>query len=167
MAEQFFGFSQEAFEQFTRSLALTIFGPGVTAFGDGPDGGREASFRGRVPYPHPETDCWTGYGVIQAKCKAKPESTAVDQAWALNLLDSELRTFVSSQKRDPKPEYYVFAVNVELSSAAGGGKDTAEKIVRSYYGRLPLKGHAIWDANQLRAFLDTYEKLRRRFRSYP
>jgi len=39
MANQFFGFSPEAFEQFARALSLSVFGPGVTAFGNGPDGG--------------------------------------------------------------------------------------------------------------------------------
>src|SRR5271165_2552762 len=35
-----------------------------------PDGGREAIFNGTVAYPHPPADQWSGYGIIQAKCKA-------------------------------------------------------------------------------------------------
>ena len=31
---------------------------------------------------------------------------------------------------------------------------------------MPLKGHAIWDANQLDAFLSNYEELRRRYETY-
>jgi hypothetical protein len=53
VANQFFGFSPESFEQFARAVALSVFGPGVTMFGNGPDGGREATFRGGVPYPYP------------------------------------------------------------------------------------------------------------------
>src|SRR5688572_8345096 len=121
MTEHFFGFSPEAFEQFVRSLALTVFGPGVTAFGDGPDGGREATFNGEVPYPYPPTECWSGYGVIQAKCKAKPESAKHDQAWALRQLEPELHNLVSSSRRLHKPSYFVFVCNVELSSNEGGG----------------------------------------------
>jgi hypothetical protein len=165
MGNQFFGFSPDAFEQFVRALGLCVFGPGVTTFGNGPDGGREAIFRGEVPYPYPPATHWSGYGVIQAKCKEKAESTKKDQKWALKLLDDELKTFVTSKKRDPKPEYYVFVTNVELS-AAGGGWDQADKLVLSYYGKLPLKGHAVWDANQLTGFLTRFEELRRRFTAY-
>jgi hypothetical protein len=166
MANQFFGFSPESFEQFARALGLSIFGPGITAFGNGPDGGREATFRGEVPYPFPPATQWSGYGVIQAKCKEKSESTKKDQQWALRLLSEELEAFVNGQKRNPKPEYYVFVTNVELSSVADGGRDEAEGLIGSYYKRLPLKGHAIWDANQLTAYLDRYEELRRRFSAY-
>jgi len=166
MTNQFFGFSPEAFEQFVRAVALSVFGPGVTAFGNGPDGGREATFRGEVPYPYPPATQWSGYGVIQAKCKEKTESTDKDQKWALKLLDEELKTFVKSRKRKPKPEYYVFVTNVELSSTAEGGRDKADKLILSYYHRLPLKGHAIWDANQLNVFLTKYEELCRRFTAY-
>ena len=166
MANPFFGFSPEAFEQFVRALAMSVLGPGVSAFGNGPDGGREAVFRGEVPYPYPSATQWSGYGVIQAKCKEKPESTDTDQKWALKQLNCELETFVQSDKRDPKPEYYVFVTNVELSSAAGGGRDQSDRLVRSYYGKLPLKGHAVWDANQLTAFLATYENLRKRFKEF-
>jgi hypothetical protein len=167
MGNEFFGFSPESFEQFVRALSLTVFGSGVSAFGNGPDGGREATFRGEVPYPHEAAASWNGYGVIQAKFKEKPESTQVDQEWALRLLKDELELFVSNNKRQPKPEYYVFVTNVELSSVAGGGgKDRAEQLIQAYYGKLPLKGHAVWDANQLTTFLDAHEHLRRRFREF-
>jgi len=73
---------------------------------------------------------------------------------------------VRSEKRHPKPEYYVFVTNVELSSAAGGGKDKAEELVKSYYGQLPLKGHAVWDANQLITLLALRQELRRRFTEF-
>src|SRR5438067_1174293 len=75
MGHQFFGFTADSFEQFVRTVSLAVFGPGVTVFGDGPDGGREAIFNGTVPYPSPPADQWTGYGVIQAKCKARSEGT--------------------------------------------------------------------------------------------
>jgi hypothetical protein len=86
MGEQFFGFSSDAFEQLVRSVALAVFGPGLTAFGPGPDGGREATFHGKVPYPYPPATCWSGYGVVQAKCKDSPESRQKDQSWALTQL---------------------------------------------------------------------------------
>ena len=132
MGHQFFGFTPDSFEQFARAVALETFGPGVAAFGDGPDGGREAIFKGTVPYPHPPEEKWSGYGIIQAKCKAKTEGTEKDQKWAYDLLDKELELFVVKHKRTPKPEYYVYVTNVDL--AAGGGEhgwDAAYDLVKS------------------------------------
>ena len=162
----FFGFSPESFEQFAKVLSTCVFGPGVSSFGNGPDGGREAVFRGEVPYPYPPATQWSGYGVVQAKCKEKTESTQKDQGWALKQLADELERFTVSKKRRPKPEYYIFITNVDLTSTAGGGKDRAEALLQEYYRKLPLKGHAIWDSSQLAIFLDTYEMLRKSFVAY-
>ena len=41
MADNFFGFTPESFEQFARALAVAVLGPNVIGFGDGPDGGRK------------------------------------------------------------------------------------------------------------------------------
>lgn len=166
MSNEFFGFSPESFEQFARALSVAVFGAGVSAFGNGPDGGREATFRGEVSYPYPPATRWSGYGVIQAKYKEKTENTQVNQQWALKHLKQEMEAFVNSELRHPKPQYYVFVTNVELTSASKGGKDKAEKLIRSYYGKLPFKGHAIWDANQLTVLLSNHEQLRRRFREF-
>ena len=54
----------DAFEQLVLALAVHVLGPGITAFGDGPDGGREASFSGRQQYPN-TADPWDGYGVCR------------------------------------------------------------------------------------------------------
>jgi hypothetical protein len=43
---------------------------GIEAPGSGPDGGRDASFRGRVPYPS-SADPWSGFGILQAKFKER------------------------------------------------------------------------------------------------
>jgi hypothetical protein len=165
MGQSFFGFTSDSFEQLARTVALAVLGPGVTVFGDGPDGGREAIFRGAVPYPHPPRQKWKGYGVIQAKCKAKSEGTGKDQKWALDQLKKELNLFVGSAKRNPKPEYYVYVTNINLASA-GKGWDAANKLLKSYYSKLPLKDHAVWGASQLSGFVDRFEEIRRRFTAY-
>lgn len=163
MNNSFFGFSTKSFEQFVQALAAHVLGPGIVVFGSGPDGGREATFEGVIGYPF-ETDQWDGYGVIQAKCKEKTEGTDIDQQWALKQLKSELERFVGSKKRKKKPEFYIFATNVTLTPVSeSGGKDKADKLIRSYYDKLSLKGHRIWDSDQITTFLDAYEELRRRF----
>jgi hypothetical protein len=156
------GFSTDSFEQFIRALALKVLGPGVTVFGNGPDGGREATFQGKLNFPYPPSDLWEGYGVVQAKFKEKTESTKKDQAWAVKQLNDELALWKSG-KRNPKPDYFIFCTNVELSSAAKGGRAAALKIFEEYKAPLKLKGYAIWDANQLKGYVDGYEEIRKRF----
>lgn len=163
MINHLFGFMGESFEQFARSLAVDVLGPGVTVFGNGPDGGREATFDGAVQYPAPPISVWLGYGIVQAKCKERQESTEKDNTWALNQLKKELDLFVSSKNRKRKPSYYVFITNVDLTSASGGGKDQCEALIKSYYGKLPLKGHAVWDFNQITTYLSLSSELRRRY----
>jgi len=46
------GLSSGSFEKLTQALTLAIFGPNSVIFGDGPDGGLEATFDGPVPYPN-------------------------------------------------------------------------------------------------------------------
>ncbi|VTT98878.1 Putative NTPase, NACHT family OS=Pseudomonas syringae pv. syringae B64 GN=PSSB64_0553 PE=4 SV=1 [Gemmataceae bacterium] len=165
MADSFFGFTDESFEQFARALAISIFGAGVTAFGAGRDKGREAIFRGTVNFPSPPASLWSGYGVIQAKCKLRSEGTKIDQKWAINQLEGELEAF-AGKKRKLKPEYYIFVTNVHLSSA-GKGWDEGDALIRSYYSKIPgLKDHRLWGASQIAGYLDSFEQLRRRFTAY-
>lgn len=159
----FLGFSPASFEQFIRALAIKILGPGVTIFGNGPDGGREASFKGVMPYPFPSSQEWNGYGVIQAKFKEKIEGTKLDNAWAKKQLEDELISWTTSNKRKPKPEYYIYCTNVDLTSAASGGKDQLNSLLNDYSKKLGLKDFAVWDANQLKTYIDSYEDIRRRF----
>jgi hypothetical protein len=159
----FEAFSTDSFEQFSRALSIKLLGPGVTAFGNGPDGGREATFNGKVNFPFPPTEVWDGYGVLQAKFKEKNEGTQKDQAWAETQLKSELNTWINSNKRNPKPDYFIFATNVELTSTKNGGRDRLTSILNAHKVKLNLKGWSIWDANQLRSYLDGQSEIRQRF----
>lgn len=46
---------------------------------------------------------------------------------------------------------------------AGGAKEQANTLVKEYYPKLGLKGHAVWDANQLRGYVDKHAELRHCF----
>jgi len=162
----FQGFSPDSFEQFSRALALKVIGPGVTIFGNGPDGGREANFEGKVSFPSPPENIWDGYGVLQAKFKEKLETTQKDQQWAKSQLETELEKWVVNDKREPKPDYFIFCTNVELSSATNGGKDIINQVFKDYKDKIGLKDFAIWDANQLTGYVDGYAEIRQRFECF-
>ena len=79
MADDLTGLGARGFERMCQALASYALGPGIQVFGDGPDGGREASFDGRLRYPTAE-EPWDGYGVLQAKYKEKVTTSGQDTA---------------------------------------------------------------------------------------
>ena len=155
------GFSSRSFEQLIQALALKVIGPSVVVYGDGPDGGREATFEGRVPYPS-DNHQWEGYGVIQAKFLQRSRNSTRDGQWAVAQLKAELEKYLDPDNNLRKPDYFVFATNVVLTPVRGrGSKDKVEAVFEEFQDRLPLRGYAIWDYDQIRAFLDNYEEIRR------
>ncbi len=83
------GLSTRSFEQLIQAIAAKEIGPNIVIFGDGPDGGREATFEGSIPYPSKEHG-WSGYGVVQAKFRQRPQDPQKDGEWTLQQLRDEL-----------------------------------------------------------------------------
>lgn len=84
------------FEHLVQALALANLGAGVQIFGAGPDGGREATFTGKVKMEGKGE--WDGYGVIQAKYKGRLETTTADQKWFFQQVTAELDAWVNRKK---------------------------------------------------------------------
>ena len=167
MSEDLTRLGPDAFEQLVLALAVHILGPGITAFGDGPDGGREASFSGRQQYPN-VVDPWDGYGVLQAKYKDQLFGSGPDATRFLGQLKDELDDWVNPGKRrvseGRRPEYLIFATNVPLSAVPGrGGRDKADELIEKYKKTLGLKGWDVWDGNQIKAYLNAYPDVKRPF----
>ena len=101
MSEDLTRLGPDAFEQLVLALAVHVLGPGITAFGDGPDGGREASFSGRQQYPN-TADPWDGYGVLQAKYKDQLFGSGPDATWFLGQAKDELDDWVESEQKARK-----------------------------------------------------------------
>ncbi|KOX06665.1 hypothetical protein ADK66_22355 [Micromonospora sp. NRRL B-16802] len=157
---------ERRFEELCRALAVHVLGPAIQAFGAGPDGGREATFDGRVSY---RAD-WNGYGVLQAKCRQIADGVP-DAQWLRRTLTSELNQWLEPRRRrvtdGRMPQYLIVATNVRLSSVAGrGGIDRVNDLLSEYAQRLGLKGWALWDANQLSAYLDAFPDISRRFAEF-
>jgi hypothetical protein len=159
------------FEHLTQALAMQVLGPGVQVFGDGPDGGREAEFRGqmRFPQPHP-TGPWNGYGVLQAKFLQRPRGTTRDSAWLLGTLRSELRQWANKESKRCRagatPDYLLFATNVVLSADPEvGGIDLFERTAMELIAelRLPIKEVKVWHFDQICRYLDQYPGLRQTY----
>jgi hypothetical protein len=90
------GLSTRSFEQLIQALAVKVIGPGTIIFGDGPDGGRKATFEGAMGYPIKDKG-WHGYLVIQAKFRQRLQDSQKDGEWALEQLRKELETFANSE----------------------------------------------------------------------
>jgi hypothetical protein len=160
------GLSTRSFEQLVQAIAAKVVGPNVVIFGDGRDGGREATFEGHIPYPSKEAG-WNGYGVVQAKFKQRTQDTKADGDWALQQLRHELEDFTDPQKARRKPDYYIFATNVVLTPfPEKGSKDKVAALFDEFGERVPLKGYDVWDYDKIRVFLDGDEGIRRSYAAW-
>jgi hypothetical protein len=157
----------QQFEQMVQSLALAELGNGVRSFGSGTDGGREATFRGKVSFPQGGGGLWDGYGVIQAKHLERPASTTSGWRKFLTQVKEELEKWVARKTSGtPKasPQYFIFATNVTLTGTTQvGGIDQFDALLESFRERLQLKGWFAWDYSQLRALLDNNPSVRQTY----
>jgi hypothetical protein len=161
------GLGPRGFERMCQAVATYVLGPGIEVFGSGPDGGREASFRGRVPYPS-SADPWDGFGIVQAKFKERILGTGTDTAWLRRHVKAELDAWADPGKarvsQGRRPDYLIVATNIPLSGLPGsGGKARIDKLIGDYASRIGLKDWRVWDAGQITAFLNAYPDVRRAF----
>ena len=158
--------SSRSFEQLIQSLAIRVLGPGIVVFGDGPDGGREATFERKLNYPTPE-DAWDGYGVVQAKFRQRLGSTREDGSWAVEQLKEEIRKYTDPNSNLRSPDYFIYATNVVLTPVnEKGSKDRVIAVLEDLKKQTALKGYAVWDYDQIRAFLDAYEDVRNAYEAF-
>ncbi|MFF0293025.1 tetratricopeptide repeat protein [Kitasatospora sp. NPDC004614] len=160
------GLGAQRFEELSQALALKTLGASVEIFGDGPDGGREASFQGLTHFPDPDTP-WTGYGVLQAKFRSRPEGTGKDADWLIGHIKAELDAWgdpASNRVRKGRiPDYLLITTNVVLSAVPGsGGTDRVHEAVRERVRQLnlPVKGWEVWHYDKICRLLDNNEDVR-------
>jgi len=162
------------FEHLSQSLCKKFIAAGVTPFGDGPDGGREATFEGRMDYPSRENK-WDGYLVVQCKFRQRPSSTS-DTEWTIDELRKELKKFstresssITSQieKVRRKPKYYIFITNAILTPALDrGGRDKCQKILQEESQRIGIEEYDIWGFDDICRFLDLATEIRRAYSGF-
>ena len=140
------GLNPRDFQHFVQAIARKHIAAGVTAFGDGKDGARDLTYRGKMDYPSAAA-AWDGYLVMGCKFYQRPSGDSQkDGTWALRQLEGDLKKFLTKKRGLPKPEYYLFVTNVPLSGVAeAGGRDRASAMLQEYSSKLRLKNYAVWD----------------------
>jgi len=146
------------FERLCQSLLKAVIGAGTITFGAGPDGGREATYEGRAPYPSPANQ-WTGRWIFQAKYHDL-ELLGVDKARRQIVADlaSELDKIVNKYKR--KCDNYILVTNVPLTSAPETGTHDrlSREVVSKYHDRIP---HImVWGADDVSRLLELHASVR-------
>jgi hypothetical protein len=160
------GLAPRSFEKMVQALAVGALGIGVTVFGDGPDGGREASFEGRV-LPLTQGDPWVGYGVIQAKFKQRSAGPAADADWLVDEIRKEGAAYANRRRGVRRPEYFIIASNVVLSAVShSGGKDRVRAALNTFAEVSGLRGWEVWDYDQIGALLDNNEAVRHAYAAF-
>jgi len=158
------------FEHLVQTLSLRVLGNGVQIFGDGPDGGREATFNGPLEFPRGNGELWNGYGVIQAKHHSFPPEQHSNADVLISEIRGELRKFQPDDaglaKRTPLPEYFLIATNMRLSPGAGGGLDQVERELAVWERTLGLKGTFVWHYANICRMLEDHESIRRTFAGF-
>lgn len=155
------------FEHLIQALCVEVLGPGVSAFGDGADGGREAAFRGPVEWGTADGgERWDGYTIVQAKFRGRPREPADNLEWLLRQIDQEVLRWTDTRyaraRTAERPANLLLVTNVVLSATQGGGHDTATRALGSRAAKkgLVLKSSRIWHYDQLCTLLDTQPRVR-------
>ena len=146
---------------------MAELGNGVKVFGDGPDGGREATFDGPVPFPQGEDEQWDGYGVIQAKYRVGPSSPKDNLQWLIKAIRDELKYWRpranGELNRKLRPKYFLLVTNVRLSPGADQGVDNALDVLRRESSAIGVRDVAIWHYDTLCRFLDQHPRVRQTY----
>lgn len=160
------GLSTRTFEHLVQALALDAISTTVTPFGDGPDGGREATFSGQTAYGPPSKP-WHGYGVIQAKFLQRPRSSQFDGQWVVRELTKELKRHERRRRKLNSIDYYILATNVTLTPTdQTGSKDAVIKLLDDFVERNGLRGHDVWDYDKFRILIDSNSSVRQAYAAW-
>ena len=152
------------FENLVQALSKKIIGEGVSIYGIGPDGQREATFSGKAPYPSVE-ECWDGYWVIQAKFK-DPLTKKADYPWLKECFEEEMRNFKEKKENGkPIPDNYLFFTNVVLTPMLEKGiKDKIDELANQYKDL--IRNIHIIGSDDIAKFLDGHRDVATSYASY-
>lgn len=148
------------FERLSQSLLKEIIGNGTITFGAGKDGAREATLKGKAPYPS-ESDQWDGNWIFQVKFH-DVQLLGVDKArkQVISDLKKELDKIVNRYRY--ACDNYILITNVPFSSVfQSGTHDQLTKIANNFTP--PIMNIAVWGADDLNGFIQKYTAIRNAF----
>jgi len=143
------------FEKLCQALAKTFLGPACTTFGEGVDGGREASFTGRAPFPS-QVESWDGYWVIQAKFRTITSAAqSSDHKWLKKQMEAELEKYLTRENKVTIPDNLIFMTNIILTPAANsGGQDKISALCRALEKQYHINHIHVISSDDLQRLLD-------------
>lgn len=161
------GLDSRRFEHLVQSIAQKVIASGIQPFADGPDGGREATFSGKMMYPSLAAP-WDGYLVIQCKFKQKLSHVPqIDGNWVITQLRSELKQYQGPREHQRLPEFYLFVTNVPLTSVLHTGtSDRANAVLQEELSRCGISEGAIWSYDNICRYLDGQNDIANTFRNW-
>ena len=142
----------EKFQKFIQALLVKEIGPGVTPFGEGIDGSRDATFHGKSGYPS-EVGGWDGMWLFQVKFSINVN----DSGKVITDLRNELQKV--TEKYNYKIDNYILITNIKFSGTPKTGThERVEKEKEKYSHR--IKNMEAWDYHKICRLLDKYFDLR-------
>lgn len=161
------GLNPRDFEHLIQALLKRHVASGVSIFGDGKDGAREATYRGIMDYPS-ISNPWNGYLVVQCKFNKKPTyDTKKDGQWIIGQLKADLKKFLDKKRNLPKPEYYIFVTNLPLTAVAEtGSKDRIVEVLKQNSAALGLKGFDVWGYDEICRSIDCCQDIRKAYAGF-
>lgn len=118
------------FEDLVTHICRQIFGPGVTSFAPGPDGGKDAKFEGTaIDFPgHAEPA--SGKFIIQAKHTSNPVASCSDYDFEMTLLNKEIPK-IKKQFDEGRLTHYLLFTNRRKT---GGAEDRIPDRIKAETG---------------------------------
>jgi hypothetical protein len=151
------------FERMANALCAEYITRGLRPFGSGTDGGREATFEGKMQYSAGGAP-WDGYLVLQCKQKESRGTPKQEAVWAIGQLDAEMKKYQTAKKKRRRPDYFLFITNAHLSAQLDtGGKDKFVERLQYWVSLLGIKEADVWDRDKLNNLVDTTPKVAQRF----
>ncbi len=135
------------FERLFQALLKKVIGAGTVTFGEGPDGGREATYSGKADYPS-RAQQWKGEWIFQAKFH-DIQRIGADKARKQIPLDLKDELGKITGRYDRKCDNYILATNVPLSSVPTSGThgNIADAIAPEF--RDKIKNIQVWGFDEI------------------
>lgn len=152
-----------SFEHMAISLAMRELGAGVTAFGPGPDAGRDGYFEGEAPYPARTKRHWDGRWYLQAKFRA-PSLGGNPQTWLVGEVKKEIAAFKKPGSNRKWPDNWIIITNVDPSGAAQTGAfDRCRKEVEEAADKKLASHFDIWGGAKVLSLLSKHQDVARTY----